>query len=151
MKTSLFCHACQKAFIPDPRHIHHQRFCLSHSCQCARRRQNQRLRRGRAYRDPSPSAIGLPAGRRGITSEAAVKPYEAALSQFHPVIIGLISLFTDSTAQEDIVAFIRRCAARGQDKGQNHAKLNDRRLGLRRLLVIDNNRKYLHTNDSSAR
>ncbi len=48
-------------------------------------------------------------------AEAAMKPHEATLAQFHPAIIGLVSQLIDSTTQEDILAFMRRCAARGQD------------------------------------
>ena len=115
MQSSLFCQACTKPYIQHPRHLHHQRFCLDHSCQRARRRQNQRLRRDQAQNALSRSMGVLPVGRSWVAGEAAMKPCEAVLSQFHPVIIGLISQFIDSTSREDIVAFVRRCAARGQD------------------------------------
>ena len=115
MKTSCACEACKKPFIPDPRHRHHQRFCSRAACQRARRQENQWLRRNRTQstlRLPEAmilTAQGLPA------SEAAMKPHEAVLEQFHPIIIGLISHLIDSTAQEDIAAFLRRCALRGHD------------------------------------
>jgi len=49
------------------------------------------------------------------SAEAALKPHEAALAQFHPAIIRLVSQLIDSTSQEDILVFMRWCAARGQD------------------------------------
>jgi hypothetical protein len=57
-----------------------------------------------------------------------VKPHEAALTQYDPAIIGLVSLFIDSVSQEEIMTFIRRCATRGQDilfphSSATHAKV----------------------------
>jgi hypothetical protein len=51
-----------------------------------------------------------------LTDEAVrMKPYEAALRQFHPAIIGLISQFIDSVHPDDILAYLRKCMARGSD------------------------------------
>jgi len=44
-----------------------------------------------------------------------LKPYEAVLQQFHPAIIGLIAQFIGSGSPEDILNFLRKCIARGQD------------------------------------
>ena len=104
MNTKCLCSACKSPFTPSPSQVSRQRFCPNEACQRARRCRNQRLRRTQAQHNPV-----------WPTSEAAAKPHEAALTQFHPAIIGLISLFIDSTSQEEIMVFMRRCAARGQD------------------------------------
>jgi hypothetical protein len=109
MKTVFVCEACNTPVIPKLRQFDRQRFCLDPACQRLRRRQNQRLRRAKAHGKPTPVDTG------GRDAEAAVKPHEAALLQFDPAIIGLVSLFIDSTSQQDILVFLRRCAARGQD------------------------------------
>ncbi len=116
MKPSIVCEACQTPFIPDCRHLLRQRFCHRLSCQQARRREGQRLRRAR-LRDSLNLEIGfIPLFRGWLNDEAAlVKPHQNALKRFHPVIIGLISQLIDSPHPEDILAFIRRCIQRGQD------------------------------------
>lgn len=50
-----------------------------------------------------------------FASANVLKPHEAVLKQFHPAIIGLISQFIDSTSSPDIVDFLRKCIAQGQD------------------------------------
>jgi hypothetical protein len=115
MKTFSICEACKKPVILDPRQINRQRFCPNANCQRARRRQNQRLRRTQAQgKILSVSSMPMVAPS-GMPHEAAMKPHEATLMQLHPIIIGLISQFIDSNSQEDILFFLRRCAARGQD------------------------------------
>jgi len=42
-----------------------------------------------------------------------VKPAEAGLSHFHPIIIGLISQLIDSTDPQEILLAIRRLWSRG--------------------------------------
>jgi len=115
MKTVFVCEACNTPAIPNLRQLERQRFCLDPACQRLRRRQNQRLRRAKAHGKLASATVPAPvdSGRSG--AEAAVKPHEAALSQFDPAIIGLVSLFIDSNSQQDIQVFLRRCAARGQD------------------------------------
>jgi hypothetical protein len=66
---------------------------------------------GRARRGISQLENALQVGKGRLADEAAVKPSEAVLARFHPVIIGRISQFIDSTAQEDIADFLRRCAS----------------------------------------
>jgi hypothetical protein len=115
MKTSFVCEACNKPAILDLRQLKRQRFCHDANCQRARRRQSQRLRRTQAQgKVPSVSSMTMVAPS-GTPHEAAMKPHEATLAQFHPVIIGLVSQFIDSSSQEDILMFLRRCAVRGQD------------------------------------
>ena len=115
MNTSIACQACRNPFIPDSRHRGRQRFCLRSQCQLSRRRQNQALRRSRT-RPLSPTQAAQKLHQGWLTDEAALlKPYEAALSQFHPAIIGLISQLIDSPSPDDILAFLHRCIARGHD------------------------------------
>ena len=115
MITVFVCEACNTPVIPNLRQLNRQRFCLHPACQRLRRRQNQRLRRGKAHGKLASARVPISVDPGGWEAEAAVKPHEAALSQFDPAIIGLVSLFIDSTSQQDILAFLRRCAARGQD------------------------------------
>ena len=115
MKHSPSCQACKKPFISDSRHQDRQRFCSRPACQRARRRANQNLRRSRAKGILPLPKTTLLAPQGQLAAEAAMKPHEAALAQFHPVIIGLVSQLVDSTSLEDILVFMRRCAARGQD------------------------------------
>ena len=116
MNSSVACQACRSPFIPDARHRRHQRFCLRSQCQLARRRQNQALRRSRTQ-PPLTSTQAMQHLHQGWLVDEAVKmkPYEAALNQFHPAIIGLISQIIDSPAPDDILAYLRRCMARGSD------------------------------------
>ena len=116
MKSSILCEACESPFIPDCRHRVRQRFCHHVSCQRARRREGQRLRRTNLRDSLHLPALSEPANHRQLNNEAAlVKPHQAALKRFHPVIIGLISQFIDSTDPQEVLAFIRRCIERGQD------------------------------------
>ena len=115
MKTVFVCEACNTPVIPNLRQLDRQRFCLDPACQRLRRRQNQRLRRAKAHGKLASARVSAPVDPGGRDAEAAVKPHEAALLQFDPAIIGLVSLFIDSTSQQDILVFLHRCAARGQD------------------------------------
>ena len=89
--------------------------CPNADCQRARRRLNQRLRRAKTRRKASTVKAGPQAVPGQIKPEAARKPHEAGLTQFHPVFIGLVAQLIDSTSPEDILTFLRRCATRGQD------------------------------------
>ena len=116
MNASVACQACRNPFIPDLRHLRHQPFCLCNQCQKARHRQNQTPRRARARPPVIPSRAAHQVHHGWLSDKAAMmKPYDAVLSQFHPAVISLVSQFIDSPRADDIVAFLRRCIARGQD------------------------------------
>ena len=47
--------------------------------------------------------------------EAGLKPTEAALARFHPVIIGMVSNMIGSIYPDDVLTTIRRLWSRGND------------------------------------
>jgi hypothetical protein len=115
MKTESNCKACTKPFVPRENNRKHQRFCSEPSCQQARRSYNQRCRRkemeGKRTQSKQPQA----AVYKSFGVEAGLKPAEAALARFHPVIIGMVSQMIGSIYPEDILATIRRLWQRGND------------------------------------
>ena len=110
MNNSRKCMACKVLFLPDARNSRRQHFCPKDSCQCERRRQEQRLRRSQLVRDDF-QGEGLPARRR--LQKASAIP-EALFQSQSPLIIGLISMLTDSTNREDIEHTLLRLWERGQ-------------------------------------
>jgi hypothetical protein len=115
MKTMLHCKACKKPFIPRANNRKRQSFCSAPSCQQARRSHNQRCRRRQANRNQTQSNQPQASDYKPFAVEAGLKPTEAALARFHPVIIGMVSHMIGSIYPDDILASIRRLCERGND------------------------------------
>jgi hypothetical protein len=112
MKTN--CEACNQPFIPSPNNRAHQRFCPDVACQRVRRNQTQsRRRRSQAGEGCLWPSSTMAKHQHHVAPEAVVKPAEAGLSQFHPLIIGLVSTMIDSIDPDDILTCIQRCYIRG--------------------------------------
>ena len=109
MANTRECRACGKAFKPDSRNQGRQSYCRRPGCQCLRRTLRQRLRRqtttSKARRSPPATTT------RGL--QAASHLSEADIRLEHPVITGLISMFTGLTNLEDIEQVYRQCYRRG--------------------------------------
>lgn len=65
--------------------------------------------------------------------EAGLKPAEAALARFHPVIIGMVSHMIGSIYPEDVLASIRCLWQRGNDIVDAPSLKSIENLGLRDL------------------
>ena len=110
------CQACNQLFIPRPNNRGNQRFCPDVACQRVRRLQTQRRRRrrqagvGRFGFSSAAARQELP-----LATEAVVKPAEAGLTHFHPLIIGLVSTMIDSNDPDDILTCILGLYMRGLD------------------------------------
>lgn len=109
MKTTRKCLSCKVLFVADYRNNHRQEYCTRDSCQRARRHQEQRLRRA-AAKSERQLKQNLEASRR---LQTASQTSEAVMAAQSPVIIGLISILTDSLSREDIEKTIGRLWQRG--------------------------------------
>ena len=110
MKNTRKCSACKAAFTVDYRNNQRHAYCPQGSCQRARRRQEQRLRR--ALEKSRQLLTDALEGSRRL--QRASPSLDAVFSAQSPVIIGLISTLTDSRSREDIEKTIRSLWQRGQ-------------------------------------
>src|SRR6266849_2960020 len=106
MKNSRKCRACAKLFEVDLRNRHHQNYCGRLECQRQRRNAAQKLRR---------RSQGTPAVNSSSRLHVDVKPTEAGWPSDHPMLIGLISMWTGSMDLEEIRMVSRRLYERGRD------------------------------------
>ena len=112
MKTN--CEACNQPFLPSPNNRAHQRFCPAVACQRVRRLQTQRRRRSSQAEERRFGLSSVVAKHEHpIAPEAVVKPAEAGLTHFHPLIIGLVSTMIDSIDPDAILTCIRGLYIRG--------------------------------------
>jgi len=139
------CLCCRNLFVPDPRNRHHQRFCSAELCQGASKAlsqkrwlakpENKEQWRGSANgqrvdswrkahpqywkRSPKIKPVALqdictsyPVDYQSVKPNLALQ--EDSFAQ-HPLVVGLISMLTASTLQEDIALTHRRLIAKGHE------------------------------------
>jgi len=110
------CEACNQPFIPRPNNCVNQRFCRAVACQRVRRLQTQRRRRSsQAGEECFGLSSAVAKHEHPLAPEAVVKPAEAGLTHFHPLIIGLVSTMIDSNDPDDILTCILGLYMRGLD------------------------------------
>ena len=109
MENPYKCRACDRKFKPDARSRERQLYCSRHNCQ--RRTLRQKERRQAAVYESGSSEL-LETTRQ---PQAASGVSQTGIRAEHPVIIGLISMFTGLTALEDIEGAYRRLWERGMD------------------------------------
>jgi len=113
MEKTRKCEGCGANLKGDYRNAQRQHFCAKQACQKLRRTLRQRLRRQRQRSEPSGSERPLPKFNSRRRPQAASLIPEADITAENPVIIGLISMITDSTSLEELQATYRRLWIRG--------------------------------------
>ena len=111
MENTRKCRACGRKFKPDTRNRERQTYCSHRACQRQRRTLGQKQRRQRT----GVQSVGAKTPNQARKPQTASVLSEADLSAKNPVIIGLISMVTGSTLQEDIATTARQLLLRGRN------------------------------------
>ncbi len=140
-KNGKRCLCCKKVFVPDPRARGRQRFCSDATCQGESKRRSQerwcrktenkaywrgpdQVRRVQVWRRENSGFSkkrrkdSAPAPLQGLTvplqEETAPPPLQDVILPQDPLLVGLVSLLTRSTLQDEIAKACRDLIAKGR-------------------------------------